>query len=106
MNLVRENWNEADGELFIKYLESLKNPEKTEWARNLLKTNMPVLAIKTAVIVDLVKQINQGNYLSFLDLELNEYYENTAINGSLISKIKDFKTMKKYLDKYVLKIDN
>ena len=27
-----------------------------------------------------------------------EYYENTAINGFLITKIKDFSVMKKYLD--------
>lgn len=106
MNLVKENWNKQDGEEFIKYLESFSNPEKVEWSRNILNTNMPVLAIKTPVIKDIVKKISEGNYTSFLDLELNKYYENSAINGFLIAKIKDFKTMKNYLNKYMLKVDN
>lgn len=106
MNLVKEKWNKDDGKEFVKYLESLRNEDKIEWSRNILNTNMPVLAIKTPVIRDIVKNISKGNYLSFLDLELNDYYENSAINGSLICKIKDFDTMKKYLDKYVVKIDN
>lgn len=106
MNLVKDKWTEKDGENFIKYLETLKNQEKIKWSKNILNTNMPVLAIKTSIIKDIVKEISKGNYFSFLDLELNKYYENTAINGSLISQIKDFETMKKYLDKYILKIDN
>jgi 3-methyladenine DNA glycosylase AlkD len=106
MNLVKDKWNKEDGKYFIEYLESFKNPDKIEWSKNLLNTNMPVLAIKTPVIKDIVKNISKGNYLSFLDLELNEYYENSAINGFLIPQIKDFKIMKSYLDKYALKIDN
>ncbi len=106
MELVKEKWNDKDGKEFINYLESFKNVDKIEWSKNLLNTNMAVLAIKTPVIKDIVKKISSGNYLSFLDLELNVYYENTAINGFLISQIKDFKVMKKYLDKYVLTIDN
>lgn len=106
MNLVREKWNKEDGQKFIGYLETFKNEEKIEWSKNSLNTNLPVLAIKTPIIKDIVKKINEGNYISFLNLELNEYYENSAINGFLISGIKDFETMKKYLDKYVLTIDN
>jgi len=106
MNLVKEKWTKEDGKEFIKYLESLKNEDKIDWSKNLLNTNMPVLAIKTPVIKDIVKNISKGNYLSFLDLELSDYYENTAINGFLITRIEDFKIMKKYLNQYVLKIDN
>jgi 3-methyladenine DNA glycosylase AlkD len=106
MNLVKENWTKQDGEEFIRYLETLKNTDKIEWSKNILNTNMPVLAIKTPIIKEIVKKIGNGNYNAFLDLELNKYYENSAINGFLISKIKDFKTMKNYLDKYMLKVDN
>lgn len=106
MNLVKENWTKQDGEEFIEYLETFKNSDKIEWSKNILNTNMPVLAIKTPVIKDIVKKIGNGNYNAFLDLELNKYYENSAINGFLISKIKDFNTMKSYLDKYMLKVDN
>ncbi len=106
MNLVKEKWRDKDGQEFIEYLETLKNPEKIDWSRNILNTKMPVLAIKTQVVKDIAKEISKGNSRSFLDLELNNYYENSAINGFLISEIKDFRIMKKYLDKYILKIDN
>lgn len=106
MDLIKDNWTKQDGLDFIKYLESFKVSNKMEWSKNILNTSMSVLAIPTPKIKILAKDILKGNYLSFLDLNLNEYYENTAINGSLIVKIKDFKLMKKYLDKYVLTIDN
>jgi 3-methyladenine DNA glycosylase AlkD len=106
MDLIKEKWNKTDGKEFIEYLATLKNPDKVEWSRNILNTNMPVLAIKTLAIQNITKEIGKGNYLSFLDLELNEYYESSAINGILISQIKDFEIMKKYLDIYVIKIDN
>lgn len=106
MNLLKDNWTKQDGEEFIKYLETFKNSDKIEWSKNILNTNMPVLAIKTPVIKDIVKKINGGDYISFLNLELNKYYENSAINGFLICKIKDFQTMKNHLDKYMLKVDN
>ncbi len=106
MELVKDKWNRKDGEEFNNYLESLKVPDKVEWSKNLLNTQMNVLAIKTQAIRDITKQIYKGNFISFLDLELNNYFENTSINGYLITKIKDFDLMKKYLDKYISKIDN
>ena len=106
MNLRKEKWDKKDGREFIKYLETLQNPEKIEWSKNLLKIKMPVLAIKTLVIKDIVKEVGQGNFLSFLDLELDDYYDSLAISGFLIANIEDFNIMKEYLDRYVLKIDN
>lgn len=106
MNFVKKIWHKEDGEEFVKYLEGLKNPDKVEWSRNILNTNMPVLAIKTKVLRDILKEISYGNFMSFIDLNLNNYYENSSINGSLICKIDDVELMRKYLDKYVLSIDN
>ncbi len=106
MDLVKENWTKQDGIEFIKYLESLINKDKVEWTKNIVNTNMPVLALKSAVMGSIIKQIKKGNYLSFLDLKLNQYYEVININGSLIMEIKDFDLMKQYLDYYVKTIDN
>lgn len=106
MELVKEKWTKKDGEEFIKYLESFKDSDKVEWSKNILNTQMDVLAIKTKVIKDIVKEISNGDFISFLDLDLNNYFEVKSINGSLITKIKDFKLMKKYLDKYISNIDN
>lgn len=106
MNLIKNKWTNDDIKEFQKYLVSLENESKKEWTKNLLKTELPVLAIKTNIIKNISKEIYKGNFLSFLDFMLWEYYENTAINGSLISKIDDFDTMKKYLDIYSSKADN
>lgn len=106
MELVKSTWNKNDILEFQNYLKTFENNTNREWSVNLLKTQLPVLCMKTPVIKDIVKQIYKGNYLEFLDLMIWEYYENTAINGFLITKIKDFKTMKKYLDVYSSRADN
>ncbi len=106
MELIKSNWNNSDIVEFQKYLKTFENPDKREWTANLLKTNLPVLAITTPVMKDIVNKISKGNYLEFLDLMIWEYYENTAINGYLITKIKDFDLMKKYLDIYSSLTDN
>lgn len=106
MELVKECWTKEDGKEFIMYLETLKNAEKVEWTTNIVNTKMSVLAIKSPEIKALVKEIKKGDILSFLDLKLDNYYENTLINGSLIVSIKDFDVMKEYLDRYSRKIDN
>lgn len=106
MELVRNNWKDIDILEFQRYLEGYENKDKIQWTANLLKTDLPVLAIKTNILKDIAKKIHKGNYLEFLDLNIWEYYENTAINGFLISKIKDFDVMKKYLDIYSAQADN
>lgn len=106
MELIKNIWLKQDKDEFIKYLESMQVREKQEWSKNLLNTNMKVLAISTKIIKDISKEILKGNYISFLDLNINTYFENTSINGILITNIKDFNIMKKYLNIYVDKIDN
>lgn len=106
MELTKEKWDEENISEFQETLMALGNPSKRDWATSLLKTELPVLCITTAVMKDITNKIFKGNYLSFLDLMIWEYYENTAINGMLISKIKDFDTFKKYLDIYSSRADN
>lgn len=106
MELIKDNWKKNDMNEFQDYLKELKNVDRIKWTTNLLKTELPVLAIKTPEIKKIANQIYRGNYLEFLDFMIWEYYENTAINGFLITKIKDFDTMKKYLDIYSIKADN
>ncbi|MDD3831634.1 MAG: DNA alkylation repair protein [Clostridia bacterium] len=106
MQLIRDKWTQTDIDDIQKYLESLATNHNVEWTNSLLNTSMPVLVIKTADIKRIVSQIHKGNYLSFLDYMLWEYYENTAINGMLISLIEDFDTQVMYLDRYSALADN
>lgn len=106
MNLVKDIWTNDDKIEFINYLENIKSEDKIVWTKNIINTNMDVLAIKSPVLKSIIKEIFKGNYISFLDLNINNYYENTIINAGIICKIKDFNIMKKYLDNYVKTIDN
>ncbi|HPE15073.1 MAG TPA: DNA alkylation repair protein [Bacilli bacterium] len=106
MNLIKEKWYKKDIYEFQEYLKTYKNENRVEWTKKIINTSLPCLAITSPSIKSIVKEILKGNYLSFLDLMIWEYYDNTAINGLLISKIKDFDVMKKYLDIYSSKADN
>ena len=106
MNLIKDKWSKEDIKPFQEYLKTFQREDKKEWTKNLLKTQMPCLAILSKDQGNIIKEIFKGNYLSFLDLMIWEYYENTSINGGLISRIKDFDLMKKYLDIYSSLSDN
>ncbi len=106
MILEKELWVKEDIKEFQRFLKTFENPEKKEWSTNILQTKMPVLSIKTKDMASIINNIKKGNYLSFIDLWIWEYYENTAIIGSLISSIPDFETRKKYLNQYIIKADN
>jgi 3-methyladenine DNA glycosylase AlkD len=106
MELTKQEWNKADGEEFQEFLVGCGRPEKAEWTKNIVNTKMPALAVLSPVIKDIIKKIAKGNFISFLDLGLWEYFENTSVDGGLIMRIKDFDTMKSYLLPYCEKADN
>ena len=101
MNLVKEKWLTTDKNELLDYLKSLGNSAKTVWAQNMLKTPSPVLVISTANMVKVAQEIFKGNYLSFLDLKIDDYYETIALYGMILSRIKDINTYLVYLDKYL-----
>ncbi len=106
MELVKEKWRKKDAVELRQYLETFQNEKKIIWTQRIVNTNRELLAIKMPVLKEIAKKIKQGNYLSFLDLDLTLYYENVLLNGLLISQIADFKVMERYLDRYVKQIDN
>ncbi len=108
MDFKKENWTKKDIKEFQEYLETFRetDPKKITWGTNLLNTKLPVLMIKTPIIKKIASDVASGNYLSFLDLMIWEYYENTTLNGMLICRIKDFEVMKRYLDIYSELADN
>lgn len=106
MELVKQLWTKEDGEEFQQFLISCGRPEKVEWTKNIINTKMPVLAVLSPVIKDITKKIARGNFMSFLDLWLWDYFENTSIIGGLIMKIKNFDTMKSYMLPFCERADN
>ena len=51
MELIKEKWDKENIPEFQQTLTAFENPLKREWAANLLKTELPVLCITTAVIL-------------------------------------------------------
>ncbi len=107
MQLVKDNWSKEDIDSFNKYLYSQKNTEeKIDWTKKIIKTNKELLAVPSPRLKEIAKEISKGNYLSFLDYNLNKYHENTIINTYLINKIKDYDVQRKYLLNYLNCVDN
>ena len=70
MNLVKDNWTKDDIKPFLDYLNQFKREEKIDWTKNIINTNMKVLAILSKDIKSIIKEIGKGNFISFLDLEI------------------------------------
>lgn len=107
MNLVKEHWTEKDGELFESYLLSFSKGEKSaEFEKRIVNTNLECIAVPSAIVDKIIKEIYKGNFEEFINLWLWNNYTETSIIGKLISKIKNFDTLKKYLTIYANKADN
>ena len=106
MELNKTEWRSSDRVAFLAYLKSFEQPNKVDWTRRILNTKMPLLAMPTKTIDQIAKEIFKGDYPSFLDLHIDDYYESIAIQGKLITKIKDFDIMKRYLDRYATVMEN
>lgn len=102
----KEKWDLLDIEEFNNYLFEIRNENKIDWTKNIVNTNMEVLAIKSDVIKNIAKDICKGNFISFLDICDFKYYEATLVYGKVLSKIKDKELFIKYLDKLIYMADN
>ena len=106
MNLIKDKWLIQDKKDYYSYLNSLSKKDKIEWTKNIINTDMEVLAIPVPILKGIGKEIMKGDYVSFLDLKLLDNYESTMVYGSIINNIKDIELVKYYLDIYVNYIDN
>jgi 3-methyladenine DNA glycosylase AlkD len=106
MDLSNVIWNQDTAAQFLRHLKSLGNPDKKAWSAKILNTRLDVLVVGTKVMQKIARDIFNGNYRDFLALGIFENYETIAIYGLIISKIKDFKEYKKYLDIYSNVMEN
>jgi 3-methyladenine DNA glycosylase AlkD len=106
MNLIKSQWNQDDQLEFMNYLRLFQRKEKETWTRNILNTKLELLCLPSKIIGQIAKEIQKGNYQSYLDLEIFVNYETIAIYGVLLTKIDDFEVMTYYLDKYANVMEN
>ena len=99
---------------FVCYLKSVSKNETIEDKKRhvaILNTKQDVIGIVMSVIRKTAKQIAKNGGESFLEFTLkndyqNEFYEDTLIQGLVISEIKDLDKQATYFEKWVNKIDN
>ncbi len=107
MELIKEKWINEDKKPFLDYLKNFsKGEEKGVWEQRIVNTKLPCLAVPSTEIDRIAKTIFKGNYISFLDLWLWDNHSATLLFGKILSKIKDFDTLKNYLITYSKKADN
>ena len=102
---------------YLDYIEKIKSVSKNESVNDLkrhksiLNTNQEVIGVAMANIRKIAKQIFKGGYESFLEISLQknkdtQTYEETLIEGLVISQIEKIEQLFGYLDKWIVKIDN
>lgn len=91
---------------YYDYMRSLSIPEKSEWTRRIVNTEMPVLAIPLPKIRTIAKEILKGDYKTFLQALDFRVYEDTITYVAVLSGIKDFDVVKRYLPKVIAVCDN
>lgn len=107
MNLIKEHWTREDIEEFEKYLLTFsKGKESAEFEKRIVNTNMDCIAVPSAVVDKIIKEISKGNSEEFINFWLWNNYTETAIIGKLISRLKNFDSLKNYLTIYANKSDN
>lgn len=105
MNLVRTIWNKKDYNEFIDYLFKIKDIKYKEFHGGLGVGNN-VIGIRTPILKKIAKDISRGNYMEFLSLLKEDYYEEITLYGLIICNIKEIDESVKYLNIYKERINN
>lgn len=105
MNFIRDNWSNEDYKEFIDYLFSIRDIKYRDFHSNLGLDNN-VIGIRTPILKSIAKDISKGNYIEFLELLKEDYYEEITLYGFIICNIKEIDESIKYLDIYKNKINN
>ena len=102
-----KKWNKERYNEFVDYLFSLKDLKYKDFHSSLvLNSKYEMIGIRVPIMRDIAKEIAKTNIEEYLKYSKNKYYEETLIEGLVISHIKDETTFYKYFKKYIKKIDN
>lgn len=105
MNLIRDKWDNNSYNEFIRYLFDIRDIKYRDFHSGLGVGNN-VIGIRTPILKMIAKDICKGNYIEFLELLREDYYEEVTLYGLIVCNIKDCDTSIKYLDIYKNRINN
>lgn len=104
----KDNWNKEEYNKLINYLNKNSDENYKMFTQKLIP-NISVdkfIGIRIPILRKIAKQISKGNYIGFLNINKNNYFEETMLEGLVISNIKDNFEFEKYLKRFIPKIDN
>lgn len=100
-------WNKSNYNLFIKELSKLKDSDKyLEFNKKLALTNYKMIGIKMPILRKVAKEIKKTDIYKYLEYVKNDTFEETILEGLVISYIDDYDMFCKYFNKFVFKIDS
>lgn len=106
MDLNKENWTKEDYWSFIIFLKSQQDLNYLEFHRKLVDTKDIIIGIRTPILKKIAKEISRGNYLDFILLNQNHFYECVLIEGFVLGNIGYQKNSFQLLSNFISKIDN
>lgn len=107
MEVTKDSWSKSEVEDFVKYLQTFsKGEEKGVWERRIVNTLLPCIAVPSPIIKDFANKIFKGNYEEFLSHLKWVNHSCSLLEVSIISKIKDFDSLKPHLEKVCKNADN
>ncbi len=104
--MISDRWTEESYYNYLNYLKSLADNKYKNFQQKLCTTKYEILGIKIPLLRKIAKEISKTNYLEFLKLCKNTFYEEVLIEGLVIANIKDEKIFIEYFNEYIKKIDN
>lgn len=99
-------WTKELYKEYINYLQSIKEDKYKEFSEKLCTSKYEMLGIRIPLLRSIAKKICKTNYIEFLELCEDKYYEEVLIEGLIISNINDEAIFDKYFNSYIKKIDN
>ena len=94
-----------DYKKFIEYLFSLKDDEYREFNQKIVKTDN-IIGIRLPILKNIAKNIAKVDYMSFIENNQHQYYEEIMLHGLVITYLKiSFKESIILFDDYIKFID-
>ncbi|MDD2376391.1 MAG: DNA alkylation repair protein [Clostridia bacterium] len=89
MELNNKNWTIKEYDKLIVYLKEIGDEKYKNFHKNLVPGLYNMIGIQMPKLRVIAKAISMGNYMEYLTLARNEYYEETVIQGLIIGYVKE-----------------
>lgn len=90
----------------INYLSNFIDTKYLEFNKKIVNTSSKMLGIRTPILRNIAKDISKNDPIKFLNTIENKYFEESILEGFVISIFKDKEVFDKYLEIFIPKINN